>query len=145
MENKINKLNESEKNGLLNILNVFTRISDKDFIENYWGDGDESNYNSLVDSCQEAFAILDDFSFFNLLTPDKRHWSSELVPLKVENLFITLAKKIDDFQRKDKHDYKVSQLLVDDDWLEIMKISKETAKELKKALNLKKNDVSYLI
>jgi hypothetical protein len=132
---------EKYKNVLLNILNVIVRISDKDFINSYWGR--KEGYNSIITDCREAIEILDDYFFFDLTTESKGYWeeiSFFLSEITVYNL-ILLAEKINSFTNYDKD---IDQLIIDSEWLDIMELAKKAAVSLKKDIRIE-NDTSYLL
>lgn len=116
-------MKEKEKNLYLSILNVFNRISDRKFIIEYWGRG--QNYDSIVISCGEAIEMLNDFMFFELSKNDDFgewnvvicYFSKELI----EN-FVELSKSLDIFL---KFDEPVNDLLLDINWIRIMEVAKK--------------------
>ncbi|GAL85642.1 hypothetical protein MYP_2871 [Sporocytophaga myxococcoides] len=130
-----------DKNVLLNVLNVLKRISDENFISNYWGRAREGN--SIVISCAEAFEILDDFFFFEILKENYGNWKEIVnnLSFQVVNELIVLAKQIISYEN---YEQTAEFLLKDSEWREIMNTSKRVAHMLEKELNVE-NDSSYLI
>lgn len=125
---------ESDQAILLNILNVFKRISNEDFILNYWGKG--RGYNSIVTSCKEAIEILDDYWFFDIIhAENKGTWQDTVKYLNQEtnDILLSLAFKLDEFKNFDS---AVEDLLLNEQWIQIMKLSKAASLLLEKELGL---------
>jgi len=130
------------KNILLNVLNVLVRISDKNFILNYWGG--KEKYKSMITDCGEAIETLDDYCFFDLSTKkDLGEWkkcrknlSNELV-----NGLIQVSSKVDVFKN---HNKPPSDLLLDEAWIEIMNLCKVYSKMMEIELGVEKSK-EYLI
>ncbi|MDZ7900043.1 MAG: hypothetical protein U5N85_18730 [Arcicella sp.] len=91
------------RNVFLNVLNVLKRISDKDFIENSWGDN-PTDYGIFIISCQEALAILGNYSLFDLLLSNRGICKdlTEYLPNSFIDKFTQLLIKIDVFQGYEK-------------------------------------------
>ena len=132
---------EKYRNVLLNVLNVLKRISDENFIREYWGKG--KNYNSIIISCVDALEILDDYFFYDLLLENKGEWKNIVAGLSIEvkKSLILLAKKTNAFDGCEK---KIEHLLIDENWRNIMNLSRRIADKLERELNIE-DDLSYLI
>ncbi|MBG7611094.1 hypothetical protein IU405_02425 [Polaribacter sp. BAL334] len=136
-------LDESDRNVLLNVLNVLVRISDKKFILNYWG-GIDKNYNSIILDCSDAIETLNDYCFFDLSTKQNLgEWYnySKLLSNRLIKGLKLISKKIDTFENFNK---SPNDLVLDEQWLEIMCLCNKFSKMMEIELGVE-NSKEYLI
>lgn len=142
------ELSPSQINSLMGILNVLVRISDKEFIKNYWSRDQKSQLScdSIIFNCREAILTLEDHHLFELLDDDYGFWTEEyslFLGMDLLSMFKKLASMVYVFTKADKLDNHGNMLLHDRNWIEIMTLSHQISVLLQVRLNV--NEEDYLM